>query len=70
MSPDELRAVRIELGLSGAALARRLGIRDRRTVYRWQSGTQAVPAHIAALVRLLLWLHRVGIDDPFADGFG
>ena len=64
MAPEIVRIGRAELGLSPRALARRLGTSER-TIYRWQDGSQGVPPAVAALLELLLWLRRVGIDDPF-----
>ena len=53
MTPDEFRDARERLGLSVNKLAQALGVKPR-SVWRWQSGDQAVPGPVAALMRLML----------------
>ena len=53
MTPHEFRQAREQLGLSVAKLADRLSVTER-SVWRWQSGAQPVPARIEKHLQLLL----------------
>lgn len=55
MTAEELRSARRDLGLSGAALAKRIGVTDR-AVRRWEAGDREVPGPLAALLDLVLHL--------------
>ena len=61
MTPDEFRDA--GEALFGprwqSALARALG-RQHSEVHRWLTGERAVPATVARLIRLLLFVHRAG----------
>ena len=48
----ELRFLRTKIGLSGAMLAKRLGL-AKETVSRWENGRQAIPINIDITMRLL-----------------
>jgi DNA-binding transcriptional regulator YiaG len=50
VTPDELRAVLDDLGLSQLEAARRLGV-SGRTVQAWAGGTNAVPGPAERLLR-------------------
>lgn len=50
VTPDELRAVLDDLGLSQLEAARRLGV-SGRTVQAWAGGTNAVPGPAEKLLR-------------------
>ena len=52
MTPDELRANLIVLGLTQRQLAALLG-RGRRTVEHWVAGSRGIPPEAAILIRLL-----------------
>lgn len=52
MTPTDLRAARLRLHLTQAALAAELGVHEH-TVRQWEKGRQAVPAMAARLVGLL-----------------
>lgn len=52
MSPDEVRAMRIELGLSQAALARALGV-YWLTISKWETGAQQPPPYLALALKYL-----------------
>jgi len=52
MSPDELKAARLAMGLSQAKLAKKLGV-NRQAVYRWEKGLHPVSPTIAILIGYL-----------------
>ena len=53
MTGDELREMREAAGLTQAALADRLGVKQS-TVYRWEHGQRGISEQIARHVRILL----------------
>lgn len=50
MTPTQLKTIRRRLGLSQAALARKLGV-SRNTVTRWEMGLHRIPLMAAHLIR-------------------
>lgn len=52
MTAAQLRQARQALGLSLTGMAKVLDV-PRRSYIRWETGTHAVPATVAVLVRLL-----------------
>ena len=46
MTPDDLRARRLALGMSQSQLARALGIHVR-TISKWERGVHTIPPHVA-----------------------
>lgn len=63
MTPDELKHIRLSLGLSQARLAECLGVRSN-TVYRWEAGIHPIPPVVA---RLLDTLTRDQTRPSFQD---
>ncbi|MCW5615839.1 MAG: helix-turn-helix domain-containing protein [Rhodocyclaceae bacterium] len=53
MTPDELRAIRNQFGLSQSELAALLKVSDGRTVRRWEAGDRDIPGPAIVLLRLL-----------------
>lgn len=53
MTPNEIRDIRIDLGLTQDAFARKLGVFNR-TVQRWEAGTTGIPEKRAQAARNLL----------------
>lgn len=53
MTPNELRKIRSQLGLSTAGLAKLLMVSDGRTVRRWEAGDREIPGPAIVLLRLL-----------------
>lgn len=47
MTPNEIRDIRIDLGMTQDAFARALGVFNR-TVQRWEAGTTGIPQKRAA----------------------
>jgi DNA-binding transcriptional regulator YiaG len=60
MTPDELRAIRAELGLTQKEVAIKLGA-ALDTVKKWEQGKREIPGPAAELARLRLALHRRSI---------
>jgi DNA-binding transcriptional regulator YiaG len=58
MTPTELRAALSGLGHSQVSFAKLIGASDR-TVRRWATGEQNVPAWVPLLLRLLAQTERV-----------
>ena len=54
MTPYELKAARLRLGLSQTALGKALGGYDVMTVCRWETGKHRVPAAVAVLVERMV----------------
>lgn len=56
MTPDELRAARHQLGLTGVEMANRLriGKGGDRSIRRWENGESRIPGPVQVAVRLLL----------------
>lgn len=50
MTPAQLKTIRRRLGLSQAALAKKLGV-ARNTVTRWEMGQHRLPPMAAHLIR-------------------
>ena len=65
MTPDALRQVLAELGLSQTAFATYLGV-HRLTVHAWCSGKLPVPRYVEVIVGLLL--ARVDSLKPNDEG--
>jgi len=61
MTPAELSALRQELRLSQAALARVLGV-DRGTIIRWEQGRTRIPAMLD-LAAVAIRQHRAGLQS-------
>ena len=53
MTPDEVRRIRTEAGLSLDGLAKVLRIEDRSTVHRWEKGQRAVSGPASILLELI-----------------
>ena len=53
MTGDELREMREAAGLTQAALADMLGVKQS-TVYRWEHGQRGISGQVARHVRLIL----------------
>lgn len=55
MTPADLRAARLRLGLSAAKLARalRLGANGDRTVRRWEAGGNPIPGPAQVAVEMM-----------------
>jgi DNA-binding transcriptional regulator YiaG len=60
MTPEELRAIRVEMGDTQAEAANRYGVAPL-TYKRWELGTRAIPGTAVKLSRYLLRDHREGI---------
>jgi len=52
MIGEELKAVRMQLGLTQEELGERLGVR-KNTVWRWENDQRRVPETVARLVQYL-----------------
>lgn len=52
MTPNEIRDIRIDLGMTQDAFARALGV-FLRTVQRWEAGTTGIPEKRAEAARAL-----------------
>ena len=59
-APDDIRAIRVRLGLTVAALARLVGVTER-TAQRWVVGKREVPPPVT---RLLALIEASGPDTP------
>lgn len=59
MTGTELKALRIELGISVAEAARQLGI-SARSINRWESDERPIPDNAVALIHTL---KRVDVHD-------
>ena len=57
MTPEELRAIRAEMGDTQAEAAARFGV-NLRSYCRWEQGERQVPGPAVVLARLFLKLHR------------
>jgi DNA-binding transcriptional regulator YiaG len=57
MTPEELRAVRAEMGDTQAEAAARYGVAVN-TYKRWELGIRAVPGPVVILSRVILDTHR------------
>lgn len=53
MTPLELRAARIKLGLSVDGFARVVGVQAGRTVRRWEDGSRDIPGPVIILTWLM-----------------
>lgn len=53
MTPDDFIRIRKQLGLSQAGLARLLGIKEDRTIRRWEAGEIAITGPAALCMRFL-----------------
>ena len=53
MTPADLRAARERLGLSTADFARVIGAGDRSVIWRWETGSRAVPESVALLLAMV-----------------
>jgi len=58
MTPDELKAARLAMGLSQAKLAKELGV-DRQAVYRWEKGLHPISQTISILMTLIDFRNQV-----------
>ncbi len=58
MTGDQLRAVRLQLGLPCADFARLIGNPDRRTLRRWEAGEVPVPATVGAFLEVFNMLPK------------
>lgn len=54
MTPAEFRAARKSFGLTQAALAADLGLKDGRTIRRWESGERPIPGPVCIAIEALL----------------
>ena len=54
--PDCFQQARLTLGLTAADMAEALGVRDGRTIRKWESGESAIPGPAARLVEI--WLEN------------
>jgi transcriptional regulator with XRE-family HTH domain len=52
MLPDELRALRTRLGLTGRQFARIIRVFSERAVRRYEAGDRPIPPNVAALAKL------------------
>ena len=53
MTPQDLRAIRDELGITQYALGERVGVRSQ-TVWRWEHGRSRIPGPAAKLIEMLV----------------
>lgn len=53
VTPEELRAARIELGCSQGEFADLVRVESDRTVRRWETGERPIPGPVAVLLDLL-----------------
>lgn len=62
MSPDEIKAARLELGMTQAALAEALELsnNDSATVRSWEKGRRKPIGPVRVAIRLMLERHRSG----------
>jgi DNA-binding transcriptional regulator YiaG len=51
MLPREFRAIRNQLGLSAAKLAKELGVASGRTIRRWEAGDRKIPQTVVNLLQ-------------------
>lgn len=61
MTPEQVKQARQEMGLTQAAMAKRLGILERKWK-RWEYGESPISAEGATLIKLLLEHERVAAD--------
>ena len=61
MTPRQVKALRKKLGITQSELARRLGV-GRAAVNNWERDSQKPSAMAVKFMKLLLWLHREGIE--------
>ena len=54
MTPDDLRAARVRLGLTQAELAKALRLSDTRSVRRWEAAGSEVPGPVQVAVELMV----------------
>jgi transcriptional regulator with XRE-family HTH domain len=68
MTPDQVRAARLELGMSTKELAVALELAngDSATVRKWENGTRNISNTARVAIRLMLELHRRGLPIPIA----
>lgn len=66
MTPDELKSLRHQMGLTQRELGEALGYQDAgaTTIRRWEYGTRAIPP-VAAL--LLRYMAKYGLPDSALD---
>lgn len=50
MTPKEFKAARLELGLSQSEMASDLGVFDKRTIRRWETGDRRIPGEIDIVI--------------------
>lgn len=53
MTPDEVRRIRSNSGLSLAGLAKVLRIKDRSAVHRWEKGETQVTGPVSILLEMI-----------------
>lgn len=63
MTPADLKAARLALGLSQTAMAERLGI-PRNTWHRWERGSVAVEKPLLLALALEALLGRAWMEPP------
>lgn len=61
MTPEQIKQARQEMGLTQAAMAKRLGILERKWK-RWEYGESPISDEGATLIKLLLEHERVASD--------
>lgn len=61
MTPEQIKQARQEMGLTQAAMARRLGILERKWK-RWEYGESPISDEGAILINLLLESERLAAD--------
>ena len=54
MTPKEFKKTRNTLGLSQAKLARKLGIKNARTIRKWEAGENKIPGPAAVAIGFIL----------------
>jgi transcriptional regulator with XRE-family HTH domain len=59
MTAEELKALRIRLGMTQEELAQKIGV-ARNTITRWEIGLRHIPEPVARLVQLLDSLPQAG----------
>ena len=53
MTPDELKSIRHDLGLSAEEFAKLVRVSSGRIVRRWEAGDNEIPGPVAVLLELI-----------------
>ena len=52
MTPEQFRQIRKSLGLNPQKMAEFLGLKDRRTIQRYESGARPIPGTVIKILEL------------------